>query len=262
MAGNGVPRRARGEERGNRILVFWIEVAFLLFLGLLGWAYFTPAAPSWLRAPATFGVLPSGVLWFGAVGGVLISLAGIHEHRYDWDSRFWTWHLIRPFVGAAVATVAVIIVMSGILAIGGDPTPTPAADGADGEATATADTVNLFYFLVAFVVGYREAHFRDLIKRLGDVLFTSKDEAKAAASIVSIDPPQGPAAGGTVVRIAGSGLNGVTAVKFGSVEGKFEIVSDAQIDVTTPEGEAGEEVSVAVVTPAGTAMGGTFTYEE
>jgi hypothetical protein len=256
MADTNSPRRFRAEGNTNRITIFWIEVGFLLFLGLLAWAYFTPGAPASLRAPAAFGIMPSGVLWFGALGGVLISLAGVHEHRYNWDPRFWTWHLIRPVVGAAVGTIAVLIIMSGILAIGADPTP---AEGAEGEA-AGLDTKNIFYFLVAFIVGYREAHFRGLIKRLGDVFFTSAEPAKEAA-IASVDPAVGPAAGGTRVQIAGSGLATATSVKFGDEDApEFQMISDARIDATTPAGAAGT-VAVTVVTETSTVTGGSFTYQ-
>ena len=261
MAGLVVAPHGAGDRRSNRIAVFWMEVGYLVILAALAWAYFTPTAPAWLRVSGTFGVIPSGVLWFGALGGVLISLAGVHEHRYDWDSRYWTWHLIRPFVGAACGVVAVIIVMAGILAIGVDPTPVDTSDVAGAPASPAAntpDTTNLFYFLVAFVVGYREIHFRNLIKRLGDVFFTSREPAQAA-TIIDVDPNEGPVAGGTPVRISGSHLEGVSAVRFGSVEAAFQEVSDAQIDATTPPGTAGS-VSVTVVTPNGPATGGRFTY--
>ena len=261
MAVNPPAQAGPTQESGNRVVIFWLELGFLLVLAVLAWAYYTPTAPAWLRAPATYGVIPSGVLWFGALGGVLISLAGVHEHRYDWDSRYWTWHLIRPVVGAAFGVVAVIIVMAGILAIGSDPTPPPApgAAGADAGATPTTDTKDMFYFLIAFVVGYREMHFRELMKRLGDVFFTSKDESPPA-TVVDVAPASGAAAGGTLVRITGSGFVGVSAVLFGPVDAAaFTVVSDAQIDATAPPGAVGP-VSVSVVTSKGAATGGRFTY--
>jgi len=249
----------QGDGQGNRIVIFWVEVGFLTVLGILAWAYFTPTAPAWLRAPATFGILPSGVLWFGALGGVLISLAGVHDHRYDWDPRYWTWHLVRPFVGAAVGTVAVIIIMSGILAVGADPTPATDPDAGGAADGTVLDTKNLFYFLVSFMVGYREMHFRDLVKRLGDVLFTSEGTSKPG-KVMSVDPVKGPAAGGTLVKISGSGFEGASAVKFGAQEAEFRATSDAQVEATTPAGEPGT-VAVIVETPSGIRTGGSFTYE-
>jgi hypothetical protein len=260
MPSNEARTGVGSEDAGNRILVFWAEVLFLLMLALLAWAYFTPTAPAWLRAPAAFGVIPSGVLWFGALGGVLISLTGVHDHRYDWDPRYWTWHLLRPAFGAAVATIAVLIVMAGILAVGVQPSPaTEPGSLSGGQEGPAGDTKQLFYFLVAFLVGYREEHFRELIKRLGDVLFTSAPQA-SGGTIAEIDPSAGPAVGGTQVRIIGSGLNGAILVQFGSARADFKQLSDAQLEATAPAGVVGT-VPVTVVTTRGTVTGGTFTYE-
>ncbi len=245
MDGPGASANGTGKERDNRIAVFWLEVLYLLILAVLAWAYFTPTAPPELRAPGSFGPIPSGVIWFGALGGVLISLHGVHTHRNNWEPRYWTWHLIRPFVGAAVGVVAVIIVMAGILAIGVEP-------------SSDVATKDLLYFLIAFVVGYREMHFRDMIKRLGDVIFTSEDTTPTAA-IVGLDPDEGPAAGGTAVTVTGSGFDGASAVRFGSVDAVFEVVSDTQILATSPAGAVGP-VPVTVVTSNGTAGGVKFTY--
>src|SRR5205814_7605200 len=103
--------------------------------------------------PDTFGPLPVGVAWFGALGAVLISLTGVFEHEHDWDASYWPWHVARPLVGVAVGVVSVLIMQAGILAVGSTPTKTDVPK-------------NLLYYLVAFLVGYREETFRELIKRL------------------------------------------------------------------------------------------------
>jgi hypothetical protein len=161
----------------NRILVFWIQIGYLVILGWLALASFSDAVPK-VALPAKLGSVPTGVVWFGALGGVLISLAGITEHRYDWDPRYWNWHVARPLVGAAVAVIAVLIVQAGILAVGTDP---------NAPATNARPTTDVFYYLVAFLVGYREETFRGMIKRLGDVVLTS-DKSGVAPSLLAIVP--------------------------------------------------------------------------
>ena len=65
--------------------------------------------------------------------------------------------------------------------------------------------------------------------------------------VSSVSPSNGPAAGGTVVTIAGSGFTGATAVKFGSVAASsFSVTSDAQITATSPAAAPGS-VDVTVV---------------
>lgn len=137
----------------SRIVVFWLQIAYLIVLGAIAYLVGTGT----IEVKDTFGPIPRAVPWFGALGGVLISLSGIFEHRKDWDPAYWPWHVSRPLVGVAVAAVAVLTLQSGVLAIGGSP-------------PADATNAYLFYYVIAFVVGYREETFRQLIKRMADVL--------------------------------------------------------------------------------------------
>lgn len=238
-------------QRSNRLVIFWYEVVVLVALGWLAWAFLTKHASVSLLPP-TLGIMPTGILWYGALGGVLISLTGVHEHRYDWDERFWPWYVTRPIIGATVATVAVLALQSGVLAI-----------GASLPTASEGTPQHILYYLVAFVTGYRESTFRDLVKRLADVLFTSKETA-AAPVIEAVTPKRGAA--GAEVTIAGSGLSGVQLVRFGGVEApSFRVASDGELHATVPAPPAGPPVeAVDVTVQTGTASRsarGAFTYE-
>ena len=85
-----------------------------------------------------------------------------------------------------------------------------------------------------------------------------------APTVTSLSPATGPAAGGTVVTVTGTGFTGATSVQFGSNPGTaLTVVSDTEITVTSPAGAVGA-VPVTVTTPAGTSAAGptapTFTY--
>jgi hypothetical protein len=162
--------------------VFWLEMGYLALLGISAWLFLTKGFPSWFDPPTALGPMPVGVPWYGALGGVVISLTGVFEHRYDWDVRYSAWHAARPFIGAAVAVVAVLVLQAGILAAGVDP---------EAEKSGTKD---LFYYVVAFLVGYREESFRGIIKRVGDVILTSDSDATAplVLSIAPLRAPPGP----------------------------------------------------------------------
>ncbi|MBN1631018.1 MAG: IPT/TIG domain-containing protein, partial [Thermoleophilia bacterium] len=68
--------------------------------------------------------------------------------------------------------------------------------------------------------------------------------------ITGVSPACGPAAGGTVVTISGSGFSGATAVGFGGVPATtFTVDSANQITATAPPGAG--TVDVTVTTPAG-----------
>jgi hypothetical protein len=134
-----------------------LELLYLLGLGAIAWLYFSDR----LKLPGSIGSQPtSGVLWFGALGGVLLSLSGVFEHAADWNPSYRLWHIARPLVGAAVGLVAVLIVQAGILTIGQNATP--------GDHASRF----VLYYIIAFIVGYREDTFRALIGRLGDLFLT------------------------------------------------------------------------------------------
>jgi photosystem II stability/assembly factor-like uncharacterized protein len=80
--------------------------------------------------------------------------------------------------------------------------------------------------------------------------------------VTGILPSSGPAAGGTPMRVMGSGLTGATSVRFGATAATgLTIDSDNQVEVLVPPGTG--VVDVVVVTPAGTtpaSPAARFTY--
>ena len=75
-----------------------------------------------------------------------------------------------------------------------------------------------------------------------------------AATLTSIVPISGPAAGGNPVTLTGSGFTGTSVVKFAStVAPSFTVVDDSTIVATTPPRAAGT-TAIAVTTPMGKAV--------
>jgi len=106
--------------------------------------------------PTKLGPLPPETIWFGAIGGMLISFAGIYRYNRAWDARYDYWHYTRPLLGAFMGVLGCLsLILLTELSTTNDRAP---------EVDAT------FYCLVAFVVGYREESFRTLIRRLTDLL--------------------------------------------------------------------------------------------
>ena len=238
----------------KRPTVFFVQVLWLIGLAALAVLYFSRGWPP-LRnyfsnccPPLTnLGPIPIGVVWFGALGAVLISLTGVVEHAADWDGRLYLWHLSRPLMGAALAVVAVLILQAGVLATGTQP-----------SSAATPGPKNLLYYLVAFLVGYREETFRELIKRLVDLIFAPA-APPSKPTIASLNPNTGPVAGGGSVKILGSGFVGTSMVTFGSASAKFSVDSDGQISADLPASAAAGTVAVTVKTKVGSATA-SFTY--
>jgi hypothetical protein len=205
-------------------LLFFVKRSFLVFL------------------PESFGPIPVGVPWFGALGAVLISLTGIFEHEHDWDSGYWPWHVARPLIGIGLGVVSVIILQAGILAVGSTPATQPKAIPA-----------NLLYYLIAFLVGYREETFRELIKRLVDVILSPGNGATAAPTLTALAPPNAPHNAPTQVVITGSGFTNTQSVTFGSAAVQFTVNSDSQLTTTTPTVAVPGDIPLTVKSKAGTA---------
>jgi hypothetical protein len=239
------PQRVSWADRQrDRRSIFWLQIFYLVGLGVLAVLYLHGT----IDVRHTIGKsFPTPVLWFGALGAVLISLTGVFQWCENWDTCYRYWHWSRPLIGASFGAVSVLIFQAGILGAGSSPT----ADEAGPK--------NLTYYLIAFLVGYREETFRQLIKRLGDVILTPGGGGKAAPPILSvINPTSGPQ--GTSVIILGTGLTGASEVKFGANTAEFTVDSDGQITATVPQSTVTGPVAVAVTTPAGSAAGPQFTY--
>ncbi|MFI1963269.1 beta strand repeat-containing protein [Streptomyces pathocidini] len=79
-----------------------------------------------------------------------------------------------------------------------------------------------------------------------------------APVLTSLVPNSGPAVGGNVITINGSGFTGATQVLFGGTPAAFTIISPTQIQATAPAGSG--TVNVTVVGPGGTSNALPYTY--
>ncbi|MGA2059489.1 MAG: IPT/TIG domain-containing protein [Thermoguttaceae bacterium] len=75
----------------------------------------------------------------------------------------------------------------------------------------------------------------------------------APPSVMGISPTWGNAAGGDIVTITGTNLDGATVVDFGTSAGRIIYDSDSQIQVVSPAGAIGT-IGVTVVAPGGTSV--------
>ncbi len=105
--------------------------------------------------PTKVGSLPFVAIWFGAVGGLLVSLEGIFYHNHSWRRSYDYWHYLRPVLGAIMGSLGCLIFIVLTAAAASSATPTP-------DAT--------FYAVIALSLGYREKNFRELLTRLIDTI--------------------------------------------------------------------------------------------
>ena len=167
-------------------------IAILLVLMLLATrAGATPPTYQWEH------VVPLWVPWAGALGGASISLVGVAGHSHEWNGpRYAYWHLARPILGLITGTVAVLALLFVLKGIAPDVIPASNEKYTDGGVAVM--------FVIAFVVGFREETFRELVKRVVDVLLGPGDKAatQRLALVPDVLPLQYVAGAGT--SVAGS----------------------------------------------------------
>ncbi len=207
------------------LLVITLGQFALLLLLLLGFNY------GWLNLDSLpviiGGVLPIVVPWGAALGGICIALVSITAHWAKWDApadgrpsaeaKTWNgWLLVRMPLGAALGTVAVLIV---VLLLG-----TIGADAGGGVAVSPTGAATLM--AVAFIVGYRQETFRDLVARSVDVILGPGTPAKnesISLDTAKVDFPQTP-------------VNGSSdqAVQVSNLGRKLLVLPSSQVTVTKP----------------------------
>jgi hypothetical protein len=155
---------------------FWLSMVYTGLLLIIAAIYNVrhPEDTTWKWG----GVLPIAVPWFGALGAVTISLEGVFLWNSQWDNKYNYWHLARPLFGAVLAIVAFFIFVVLMTASGAPP---KILDGPNG--TPTPKDFIIFY-VVAFLVGYREETFRELIKRATDLILKPGAQPSPAPSVV------------------------------------------------------------------------------
>ncbi len=157
---------------------FWLSMTYTALLLLVAAVYILcrpESSPPKLLA----GMLPVAVPWFGALGAVTISLEGVFLHNNQWDSKYNYWHIGRPLFGGVLGIVAFFL----FVVIGATAGTAPKFLQGGKEALEVPFKDFIIYYVLAFLVGYREETFRELIKRATDLILKPGTPAAATPAV-------------------------------------------------------------------------------
>lgn len=136
-------------------------------------------------------------MWFGALGGVVISLKGIYDHAggtNGWDSSFDLWHIGRPASGAVAGLMTVVLLQ---------------AVNANGELTRPV------VYAAAFIFGTQERRFFNFLYEVARlIVHTPGETGDKTLRLTGVRPAEGSP--GNVMVITGQGMNPTAIVKLGS----------------------------------------------
>jgi len=154
--------------------ILFFAVAYLAALVGMFIAYFTSP---WLRMhiPANLGPLPVGVVWFGATGAVMVSLYGIFVYNQEWNTSYNYWHYCRPLFGAVTGSIGALMYLV-LLHLG---------------SSSRVKVDPLTFYVVAFVLGFADKSFMQLLKGVTTVIVKPGTQSVKAPQTTC--PPSAPA---------------------------------------------------------------------
>lgn len=157
----------------------WLIALIALFVVFINTDSLRAALPHFYgRNPG----IPVEVPWFGAVGGSLVSFSGIVSYNRCWKSSYNLWHMIRPLLGAVSGGISCLLLVVILRA---------------ATSSTNLSTDPITFDVVAFVFGYAEGAFRQLIKNVTDILLKPGVESNGKplrAGEVGTSSPAGPPA--------------------------------------------------------------------
>lgn len=124
----------------------------IAWLGLYLWALTEGRGYSARVVPPGYEGIWEPIMW-GGLGGVCGIFYSLYWHvaiKRDFDRQYVMWYLVQPLLGSMIGMIIYMIITVGFLTIQGTPTPANP----------------LFMYLLAFIAGFRQRFFLELIDRI------------------------------------------------------------------------------------------------
>jgi hypothetical protein len=137
--------------------LLWVELSYLFFLLLIGYlTYKWPYFSLW----DGLITLQLQVVWFGALGGVTVSIYGIYSHvqRRDFDPAYRLWYICKPIMGGIFGWFVFLLYYIGLISVQG--------------IQETKVNIPALPFAIAFLAGFSERFTIRMIDKLMAVLTT------------------------------------------------------------------------------------------
>ena len=235
------PKAAKSGTCRWRCAIFAYDLAVVFALLGVAWLIFQ-------HNHVTFGSQVRDItvraMWFGALGGLVISLKGVYDHcctHGDWDDCFNLWHIGRPVSGALTGLVTLVLLLT-----------------VNPNTTPSGPTV----YAVAFIFGTQERRFFNFLYEVAAlVVRVPGDDQQNVLKGTDIQPAEGNL--GDVVLIAGAGFVKGATVTFGSTKMENVVVAKDGKTIVGKVPQGAGDVDITIVNPNGdrVVLGGKFTYQ-
>jgi len=230
----GGDNKPSDEPKNMRTKIFIYDVVVIAVLLAIGVLYFK--RPDWFDIGGEHASVNLSIhcIWFGAMGGIIISLKGVYDHAsggVPWKDDFNLWHIGRPVSGGIAGLMTFLLLQL-------------ASSNIPSEPVAYA---------AAFIFGTQERRFFGLLSEVARLIVQVPSETtQRPLTLASIAPNQGTA--GTPIKIVGAGFDPkATATLGGAAIGNLEVKDATSITGLAPAKPAGvDEADLVVTNPDGT----------
>lgn len=171
--------------------IFGYDLAWLAILFAAGAFYISRS-----HLPSFAPKLAIEAMWFGSLGGIVISLKGIYDHSEGpggWNPAFNLWHIGRPISGGIAGLITLVL----LTAINAGNEPTRAA----------------VVFAAAFILGTQERRFFNFLYQVARLIVQVPEDTATGLQLTEIQPSKG--APGDLILICGQGFGPQTNIRLG-----------------------------------------------
>jgi hypothetical protein len=230
------------ENARVRQQIFVYDLCVLFILLFLAWWYFADVAWSLNKAiPSTLHGLPAYAIWFGALGGIVISLKGIYDHGpSDWQNLYNLWHIGRPFSGGIAGGVTYLLLL----------------------AASKNQPLEPVVLAAAFILGTQEKRFFNFLFEVARlVVNVPGDQQDTALSITEVRPARGTQE--TELTILGQGFDAGAVAQLGGRRLDQVVVNQDGMSITGMVPMGTGQVDLLEINPDGTArsFSPAFSYQ-
>jgi hypothetical protein len=166
--------------------IAWVIPVYGLGFGsAIGYFHLVPGGTT--RLQETIWLFLACALW-GGIGGVVDASISMYTHlsKQDFDMKYRLWYYVHPFLGAAIGSIILLLLLAGMLALGNNMFNEISAN-ATVTANVTANAItngtnaNLiigaaFPIALAFLAGFKQRSAFDFISRIVQAIFKSSDQ--------------------------------------------------------------------------------------
>jgi len=149
-----------------------LVLQFFYLLVLLSVGYFVHKYPDY-SLWEKFNILDFQTVWFGALGGVTISIFGIYNHIQlkDFDPSFKLWYICKPIMGGIFGWFVYLIYLLGFVTIQNGIIQHPQVA-----------------YVISFLAGFSERFTIKMIDKLMSVLTTFEKDTQNGDTKPSAKP--------------------------------------------------------------------------